>query len=106
MTDLIDRQSLLESLSVNYKEGKKLIENGEVHLDNFAEGYLECSELIRLAPTVEPKKGEWEDKILETDHKAWVGRYECSECKTRINQSWYNYCPGCGADMRGDNPNE
>ena len=44
----------------------------------------------------ERKKGEWE-VIDETEPR----RYGCSECKCL---SWHmeNYCPHCGADMRGE----
>lgn len=102
MADLIDRQALLESLSPNYLEGKKLIENGEVHLDNLAEGYLECSELIRLAPAIEPETGEW----FILDECSNQGVY-CSACRSKIydfthwpKKKQSNFCPNCGIKWR------
>lgn len=50
----------------------------------------------------ERKKGRWEYKeyaITKTDS---IGLYVCSECgKGNINNE-DNFCPKCGADMRGD----
>ena len=60
---------------------------------------------IENAPTIEErKKGEW----IEQDD-GWDGiYYECSVCKepfTLIDgtpqDNLYNFCPNCGADMRG-----
>ena len=91
MSDLIDREALLAKI--------KIINS--VQCDDLW-ARLKYLKYIMDAPTVEPKRGEWEDKILEKDHKPWIGRYECSECKMRVDQSWYYFCPNCGADMRGE----
>ena len=59
-------------------------------------------------PTIKPKKGKWirhENPRYSYDREqgdvnAGV-HYTCSECN---HISWtYNYCPNCGADMRGLN---
>ena len=60
-------------------------------------GYLVCDpeEIIDLAPTVEPKQGEWiaeNNGYEETDYKCpFCGHYEL--------HSTYNFCPNCGADL-------
>lgn len=46
--------------------------------------------------------GEWETMVDFLDSK----RYRCSRCGTKVilndrNRSGYNFCPNCGADMRG-----
>ena len=48
-------------------------------------------------------KGRWVPNEPESD--VW---FHCSECETDISTSWdydcdqmWNYCPNCGADMRG-----
>lgn len=48
---------------------------------------------------IEPKRGEWIEQ--EDDyHHYW----ECSECGMGVGlDDIRNYCPNCGADMRGDN---
>lgn len=45
----------------------------------------------------EPKTGHWFAWKLEDD----VWRTTCSECGEETRTLW-NYCPHCGADMRGD----
>ena len=58
------------------------------------------STLMTIAeqPTIEPErqKGEW----IDLDYtEAWL--YKCDQCGRRSDFK-DNYCPDCGADMRGD----
>ena len=48
---------------------------------------------IADAPTIEPKRGEW---IVKQS-----GFAECSVCEQHYFSD-YNFCPYCGADMRGE----
>ena len=65
-------------------------------------------QIIDDAPTIEPKRGKWIDKgwkgdwQFETDGRGncWY-EYECSECGFRNKGGKSNFCPNCGADMRG-----
>ena len=54
-------------------------------------------EIIKQMPPAKPEreKGKWSDGYR------WQ---RCSLCKQTGKKSW-NYCPNCGADMRGE-PNE
>ena len=47
------------------------------------------------------KKGEWE---LRTDERFDIDYYKCSECgyEPYRKMDISNFCPNCGADMRGD----
>ena len=56
---------------------------------------------LRSLPSAQPerKKGKWEITNLGA-----VGTFaSCSECKRVVKHKapFYNYCPHCGADMRG-----
>ena len=55
---------------------------------------LLCKAWIESLPSAQPeqKKGEWSDGYR------WQ---RCSLCKQTGKKSW-NYCPNCGADMRGE----
>mgnify|MGYP003309411648 CR=1 FL=1 len=66
-------------------------------------------ELIKDAPTVDAVEvvhGEWVCKDLDNFRKVEV---KCSECgwigienyDSYVDPSDFNYCPNCGADMRG-----
>ena len=60
------------------------------------------------APTIGPKHGKWIDKgwkgdwQFETDGRGncWY-EYKCSECGYIKRGGKSNFCPNCGADMRG-----
>jgi len=56
--------------------------------------------VIDNAPTVEPKTGRWKRT------KAYPNIIFCDECGEPFEQSnskdKWNYCPNCGADMRGE----
>lgn len=59
---------------------------------------------IDTMPTVdvaEVKRGKWTDAYVSGVH-----HYRCTNCGEYIEATWtanfdYNYCPNCGADMRG-----
>ena len=52
------------------------------------------------APAVEVRpKGKWEHCIEEDND------VECPFCGFQEDGIYYNLCPGCGADMRGDKEN-
>lgn len=64
---------------------------------------------VEVQPTIEPerKKGKW---IIEEKHYKgkeqefyYIEEY-CSECgaKRKIGWAEANFCPNCGADMRGE----
>ena len=58
---------------------------------------------------VERRRGKWEK---DPDMRRWHGHiydYRCSLCHTLAEKGYYNnhdrltnYCPTCGADMRGE----
>lgn len=56
--------------------------------------------LIDAQPTIEPKRGEW---ILSSDGNGYIGNpvYKCTVCGWWDEEVPYNFCPNCGADMRG-----
>ena len=79
--DLISRQALCE-YALNQKD-KSVTPN----------------DIMRF-PSAQHKKGKW---IEHNPHKWGLGIiFECSECGYEMDCEEPNYCPSCGADMRGE----
>lgn len=96
-TRLIDVGELLERMEQKYKETVRLIQSGETHLDNLAEGYTEVHILIGVAPSVEAspvRHGQW----MFDDFDGDGFDYQCSVCQS-YTRNGYRYCPNCGAKM-------
>lgn len=93
MTDLISKQMAIDIA----KELTIISEGYEMH-NQAVMNY--CVEIMQL-PFVQPEhKGRWIQ--LTCDSAEW---WYCSECNGRVQMNpWvkYNYCPNCGADMRGE----
>jgi ribosomal protein L37E len=91
---LIDKQRLLA-------EARKLNSTitGRDKPFPVAEAFME---VIEKQPTVEPRtKGEWVMVYHNSRHT--TGHIECNQCGWRSGD-WtkHNFCPHCGADMRGE----
>lgn len=56
----------------------------------------EVAKALRTLPIIEPKHGMWERIPY-----SFVGGFRCSCCGTKTLEKYWNFCPNCGADMRG-----
>lgn len=64
--------------------------------------YKTFVDLLKAEPAADVRenvRGEWVDRNGNIVFPFWE-RYECSECGARSDNK--NFCPNCGADMRGD----
>lgn len=60
---------------------------------------------IKSLPSAQPerKRGKWHSRIYSK-----IEMFVCSECQheysydAETGEQFYNYCPNCGADMRGE----
>ena len=103
---LIDADTIPELFDKEYKATRLLIEQGEEHLDNLAEGFTEAHHIIQKMPTIEAepvKHGHWiVHKPFENGKDNCNECIECSECNIWFGHDCYsktNYCPNCGAKM-------
>lgn len=91
---LIDADTLIEKCGEWYTE------------EGSEEGYIgTLKQLLDKQPTIEPKQGKWIITEQDNGHK-WTHR-KCSECGKGIIEplgvSGMNFCPNCGARMKGVN---
>lgn len=91
--DPISRQAAIDALDGEIK----LKDSDDV--DNVARYIQQVARKINELPSIERKKGKWIDTHEEEE---WYAReYRCSECgDTMLGVA--NFCPNCGADMRGE----
>ena len=55
-------------------------------------------------PSAEPKQGEW---VATDNTDEWYGPvYKCSICGSEVICDCDNYCPNCGARMKGERVDE
>lgn len=92
MSDLIDRQAVLDIFDVIKEEYPQI--------------YTAIEVSIRMLPSVTPteRTGHW----IEKEDFNGDTYYDCSECGESFclmdgtpTDNLYNFCPNCGADMRG-----
>ena len=107
MQDLISRQAAIDAIC---KEGTRLERNGTVAMCEIKQW---CIDLLERLPSAQPerKKGKW---IVGTVEHKYTHEHrdarQCSECgamyfhyarQEDIEDVVPNFCPNCGADMRG-----
>ena len=110
MSDLISKSALIEDIETEIINLKM---NGLKGTPRPCEELYQFIERIKEQPTVEAKpvvKGEWIDKGWDGDFSWKIdGRgncwkvEECSICGHKLcGSAKTNFCPECGADMRGE----
>ena len=87
MDDLISRQAMLDGIDNLIK----------IHFDRTVVLY-KARKVAEDLPSVQPERptGEW-------IHQSKFSRIECDQCGKVFRNSFApkNFCPNCGADMRG-----
>lgn len=81
---------------------KKLVEEG------FHCPTMPISVLIKSIPTADVRenvRGEWKKGGEQPYFRKHFDIVVCSVCNKRGEQRW-NFCPNCGADMRGEKDGE
>lgn len=88
---------------INRKKAVFALNDAQVEYDENYKGLGKAKEIIDNLPPVQPIRSE--GKWIEHPHEAganWeFSMYECSECHV-WEEDDSNYCPNCGADMRGE----
>ena len=109
----IDADALYEQLKQDEEMARNRVLDTESTLPypnnlnpSYARYVAQMNERTRLkhmvadAPTVEERKtGKWINRSLNILYPEWE-RYTCSVCGKHSDN--YDFCPNCGADMRGE----
>ena len=98
MSDFISRQALCDDLR-EYKVHPVPISSDESEVKGYNDGIDLAISVIADFPSEnsERNKGEW---IRKQPIAVGEPRFICSECRGQFRNP-YNFCPNCGADMRG-----
>ena len=100
----IDADALLEELNeLNTYTYTKDINGGKLTFQVWGVG--DVGRLITKMPTFERPRGEWINHLYLTEYL--YGEYkQCSLCGYEDGNnrtfSYHNFCPNCGAKMRGE----
>lgn len=106
MSDLIDRQAAIDAIMelVRFDTVEELRDHCKQRTCMYwSDGVLDAIDAISVMPSAQSeRKKEWWTKACDVDD----GRVKCTGCfKTydwTSQAQYYNYCPNCGADMRGE----
>ena len=94
MRDLIDRQAAIEAIDAVFPVDPTMSE----YVRGITCGAALAKTYIKQLPSAQPErpKGKW----VEKPHVYGVAY--CSLCDYELHTNDTNFCPHCGADMRGD----
>ena len=101
--DCISRNSVIRMFNTmdRYRADKLILQDTDKEFPH-NEVFIvdDCYELLDNLPSVNPTraKGKW------IDNKARKDLCNCSVCDG-LSKVYFNFCPKCGADMRGANGN-
>ena len=106
MADYIEREAISEEIRKYYYKNPPNFSYGE----GFDRGLDRAQRAILNAPAADVapvRHGRWVDRIVDENEviQPWMERYYCSECLEGGNQSWFKFCPNCGAKMDGGGGN-
>lgn len=97
MARLIDADEILDQLGNEVKSRENFAKFNDYY-KGIQDGLILAKTKIREMPTIEHRRGKW----LAKEYDDETTRLKCSECKFIYFDYPYEYCPHCGADMRGD----
>lgn len=105
MSDLISRKAAINAISCN------IIITGRQNAELVAKTIGSFADRIKALPSAQPerKKGNW----VYGEDEYGIDGYHCDKCGFFVPWDYthkfisyiedYNFCPSCGADMRGSN---
>lgn len=96
---LIDADAFKEYIRGACKEMSHVYKDGGKWAKQITDDF--CMDIDEQPTIEERKKGKWRRRLVDCGFNA---DWHCSRCgwKTSLEEHGYNFCPNCGADMRGE----
>ena len=82
-----------------YRYENVSIESADIAIDCMRSCILDKRKVKKISDVQPVKRGKW---MSIGNQYEWLKTYTCSECRHSIVTYKCNYCPDCGADMRGE----
>ena len=107
MQDLISRQAAIDAIRASTSKYTGFMEMEMYTDDDAVEAIINLPSAQPERKTgkwIERKHGYWSFVNDKGERDGWIPSYECSECGSGgwRNPEVMNFCPSCGADMRGE----
>ena len=85
------------------REAAIRVVNGQSSLTMTRSSLVDSISKLPAADVAPVVHGRWVDRIVDENEviQPWMQRYYCSECLEGGSQSWFKFCPNCGAKMDG-----
>ena len=103
MADLIDRQAAIDAIDKIFPADPMRND----YTQGITCGAALATEYIKQLPSAEQerKNGKWIDAVIPNDNRELLCQV-CDQCNTFFPLAYtgggHNFCPNCGADMRGE----
>ena len=90
MSDLISRQAAIDAICEHYTD----LERRGITVLSVANHKQVTADLLECMPSAQ-RKGKW-------IYLNGLDAFECSVCGRQMVRNIFDYCPWCGAEMRGE----
>ena len=107
--DLISRRAAIDALRMDidiipFAKAREYARAAIETIHNRLEELPSVQPQRKTGKWIERKHGYWSFVNDKGERDGWIPSYECSECRSGgwRNPEVMNFCPSCGADMRGE----
>ena len=101
MSDLIKREDAIKTIHNYWKKRLDTLWTADSHqIYKILEHNKTLCNFIDAIPSADRPQGEWIFRREFVEDKPFTG-YRCSNCNYWKSMGAWNYCPNCGAKMKG-----
>lgn len=101
MSDLIRREDAIETIHNYWKKRLDTLPTTDIQqMDKILEHNKTLCNFIDAIPSADRPQGEWIFRREFVEDTPFTG-YRCSNCNYWQGMGAWNFCPNCGAQMKG-----